>query len=362
MNIYFWLVVFIILMAIIFRGEEKKKWFLITAYFALFFVMGFRHSAVVGVDSAGAYFESFKAMKYTNPVFEMNFALFYLMKLIYDITGGNYHLFIILVSGFVIYSYYYLAKHYSTNTLVTIFWFLGMGYYTLLFSALKQAMAMAILCYAFDAIMKKKPIRFVIIVAVAACFHYPALVFLPAYWIAKMNISRYYFIVLAALLVITFVFRSQILSWMAQSYKGDESTYANQSVQFFGTKVILMILIVVAAYVLRTPGKEDRLYTVLLLFMGIAIVFQTFCYYNNIFERLADYYYVFSIFCIPMIFENIGEYPTMVSAKTLSTVNIAGTVVVSVFSIWRFLSAVVAPAAHLLPYIFCWQPLTDYYI
>lgn len=357
MNIYFWLVVFIILMAIIFRGEEKKKWFLITVFFALFFVMGFRHAAVVGVDSASSYLETFKAMKKTNPVFETNFAFFYLMKLIYIITGGNYHIYSILISGFVIFSYYYLAKKYATNALVTVFWFLGMGFYTFLFSALKQAIAMAILCYAFDAIMKKKPIRFVIIVSVAACFHFPALVFLPAYWIAKMDIGRYYFLFLGALLAFTFAFRTQIITWMSQSYKGEESSYVNPSVQFFGTKVIIMILLVVLAYVLRTPGKEDRLYTVLLLFMGIAIVFQTFSYYSNVFERLADYYYIFSIFCMPMVFENTGEYPTMITAKTLSAVNIAGTVVVSVFSIWRFLSSVAAPAAHMLPYLFCWEPL-----
>ena len=104
--------------------------------------MVFRHAAVVGVDASTSYFETFKAMKKTNPVFETNFAFYYLMKLIYIITGGNYHIYTILISGFVILSYYYLAKKYATNALVTVFWFLGMGYYTFLFSALKQAMAM----------------------------------------------------------------------------------------------------------------------------------------------------------------------------------------------------------------------------
>lgn len=355
MNIYIWLIVFIILMAIIFRGEERKKWFLIIAFFALFFVMGFRKATVVGVDSATSYLNSFNRMKYTSPEFKTNFAFYYLMKIIYDITGGDYQFFIAFVSAFIIFSYFFLIKKYSTRPLISILWFMGMLYYTFLFSALKQAMAMAILCYAFDAIMKKKPIRFVVFVAVAACFHFPALVFLPAYLISKMDIGRKYFIVLGALLAFAFLFRSRILNLMTQSYNNGESSYETESVQFFGTKVILMILIVILAYILRTPDKEDRLYTILLLFMGVAVVFQTFCYYNNIFERLADYYYVFSILCIPMIFENTGNHHSLISAQSLPSINLIGTLVVSGFSIWRFLSSVVVPFAHLLPYLFYWE-------
>lgn len=355
MNIYFWLIVFIILMAIIFRGEDKKKWFLITAFFALFFVMGFRSASHVGVDSATSYLGSFNRMKDTSPVFTTNFAFYYMMKIIYDITGGNYQFYIAFVSGFIIISYYYLVKKYSTRPLISILWFMGMLYYTFMYSALKQAMAMAIMCYAFDAIMKKKPIRFVVFVALAACFHFPALIFLPAYLIAKMDIGRKYFIVLGALLVFTFVFRSQILNLMTQSYGNSESSFETEDVKFFGTKVILMILIVIMAYVLRTPNKDDRLYTILMLFVGIAIVFQTFCYYNNIFERLADYYYVFSILFIPMIFENTGNYHSSISAQSLPTVNLIGSLIVSGFSIWRFLNSVVAPSAHLLPYMFYWE-------
>lgn len=357
LNIYFGLVVFILIAAYLFRGDERRNTFLFLAFFALFFVMGFRHAAVVGVDSTTSYLSSFKKMDSYSFVMENNFAFYLWMKLIYTITNGNYHLYCIITSAFVMFAYYYVVKKYSKKPLISILWFMGMLFYTFMFSALKQTYAMAILCFAFDAIMKKNPIRFILLVSFAACFHLPALIFLPAYWIAKMNIGRAYFLLLGLVLVVVFVFRSQILNWMMSGYKGEEATFASTDASFFGVKVSIMLIIAVIAFVLRMPDKEDRLYSVLLMFIGVSIVLQTFSGYSNIFERLADYYFVFSILFISMPFENQGEYKTLVAEESLPTINVWATVIVSVFCIWRFLSTVNNVASQLLPYKFCWQPL-----
>lgn len=357
MIIYLLLIAFILISYYFLRREEQRPKFIFVAFFALFFVMGFRHAAIVGVDSTTSYLVNFKRMDSYSFVMEENFAFYLWMKLIYTITNGNYHLYIIITSAFVIFACYYIVKKYSTKPLISILWFMGMLYYTFLFSALKQAYAMAILCFAFDAIMEKKPIRFVLFVALAACFHFPALVFLPAYWIAKMSIGRNYFLLLGLVLVIVFVFRSQILNWMMSGYKGENDSFVSTNASFFSVKVIIMLIIAVVAFVMRMPEKEDRLYSVLLMFIGISIVLQTFAGYSNIFERLADYYFVFSILFISMPFENQGEYKALVAEKSLPVINVWAMVIISAFCIWRFLSTVSNVSSQLLPYKFCWQPL-----
>ena len=50
---------------------------------------------------------------------------------------------------------------------------------------------MVFVLYSFDAIVDRKLLRFLILMAVASVFHYPALVFLPAYWIANMKVGKY---------------------------------------------------------------------------------------------------------------------------------------------------------------------------
>lgn len=48
---------------------------------------------------------------------------------------------------------------------------------------------MALLMLAFTGIMEEKPKRFLLWTALAGCVHAPALIFLPAYWMAKSRLS-----------------------------------------------------------------------------------------------------------------------------------------------------------------------------
>ena len=209
---------------------------------------------------------------------------------------------------------------YSENGFISVMWFMGMLFYTFLFDALKQAWAMAFLCFAFDAIFEKKPIRFIVFVGLAAIFHFPAIVFLPAYWIAKLKINRMFPIIMIAIFVFVFVFRTQILNWMDSMYGSGESNYSSE-VQFIGTKVVFMIILLAYGFYLYfkynyDTNKDGQFFSTLIFFIGIATVIQTFCYYNNILERLADFYFHFSILFVPLIL--FGTDKNMIPSETMN--------------------------------------------
>ena len=115
-----------------------------------------------------------------------------------------------------------------------------------------------------------------------------------------------------------------------------------------------MVIIVTAAVVFRPPTRDDWLYGSLLEFMGLAIVFQTFCGYNNIFERLADYYFQFAVIFIPMVFDRRSYEKSRISWRLLYAADSLGPYVFCVFGIWRFLN-VANGDAHLSPYRFFFQ-------
>ena len=115
-----------------------------------------------------------------------------------------------------------------------------------------------------------------------------------------------------------------------------------------------MVIIVIAAVTIRVPLSKDRVYETLLKFMGLAIVFQTFCGYNNIFERLADYYFQFAVVFIPMVFDKKATQKSRLSEFVLARVDRIAPYVFCGFGIYRFLTAVKADK-WLYPFQFYFQ-------
>lgn len=211
---------------------------------------------------------------------------------------------------------------------------------------------MAFVTLAFDMIVEKRPIRFVLLVIIAFLFHAPALIFLPAYWIASMRVGKGYLFLLVAMLAFTYYFRDAILELMLQFYETD---IKDTQRDFLANKVLIMIAIVVAAMILRPPvQKEDRIYNILLQFMGIAIVLQTFSSYNNTFERLANYYFQFSVVFIPLVFQR-GRARSILSREMESMVKTLGPWLFGGFGVWRFASYIESTAWAWLPFRFYFE-------
>lgn len=378
-NIYVIQIILISVFGYLFRDNKKR--FLIAAFLVLFAVMAFRNARMVGNDSATSYYSMFAGIQ-TAEIPWPNPGLTIVMKVIRSFTG-NYQWVIISSALWVCFAYYRLLLKYSENGFISVMWFMGMLFYTFMFSALKQALAMAFLCFAFDAIIKKKPIRYLLLVGLAALFHFPALVFLPAYWIAKLKINRAFPVLMFGTLVVVFIFRSQIINLMTSTYsKGAEDAEVySSSVSFFGTKFILMLIILgYAFYRYFKVSKGNEVFSALLYFMGLAAVIQTFCFYNNVFERLADYYYQFSILFMPLILiressvlelddkskslqmNNDSSTGVILTKKrignyTINDVDISTVlaVVITLFCVWRFISNAGSESSFLTPFFFFWD-------
>lgn len=361
MNIYALLVALVLVTALLMRGyQQGNKKYVIVACLLLFAIYGLRNTFVLGHDAPSSYLHLFQRMPtyswsgLVDNYGSFNVGYYFMNKAFYELTGGDYQLFVSSIALFVTICFGRLLYRYSPSPVQSICYHFGLLLFTFHFSSLKQSIAMAFLMLAFDQIVNRKPVRFVLIVLIAAQFHFPALVFLPAYWIAKMKIGRNYIILLGIMLILTYSFRSQLLSWMLSLYKDEEVFVSMEGVRFFRTKALIMVVIVAASIVFRKPRAEDRIYSILLEFMGIAIVFQTFCGYNNIFERLADYYFQFSVIFIPMVFDRYADREPLFGWRFMNVVDAAGPYLFCVFGIYRFLTMVKADPA-LYPYRFFFQ-------
>ena len=362
MNIYTLLVALVLVTALLMQGyRQGNKKYVIVACLLLFAVYGLRDTYVIGNDARSSYLHGFEKMadrtwqELINSENQFNMGYTLLNKLVYDLSGGNYQLFVSLIAAFVTICFGVLIYRYSPNPLASILYHFGLLLYIFHFDSLKQSIAMAFLMLAFIQIDKRRLIPFVLITLTAAQFHFPAIVFLPAYWIAKLKPGRYYLILLAVMLLLTYRFRGQLLSWMMSMYKDEDiSNISTEGVGFLRTKALIMTVIVVAAILFRKPKAEDRVYSILLEFMGIAIVFQTFCGYNNIFERLADYYFQFSVIFIPMVFDKSADREPLFGWRFMSVIDTLAPYLFCGFGIYRFIR-LASNSQFFSPYKFFFQ-------
>lgn len=357
MTVYHWLVVAAIGLSLLMHGTQKGNIKYILLICALMFcVMGLRDCYTVGLDSTTSYLKSFNTIgdldwnEITGKGEDnLNIATGYLFKLIYLLSNGDYQWVIITLAAFEMLVLAHFLRRYSISPVVSILCYFGLLLYTFMFSALKQSIAMAIIMLSFDAIVDRKPLRFLLLVVIAGQFHFPAFIFLPAYFISKMNTDKTYWFMLASLLLITFVFRNGIVHLMTDVY---ENNIYDTDMRFLANKVLVMLGIVGLAYAIHPPSAEESLYNLLLKLMGIAIVLQTFASYNNTFERLANYYFQFSIIFIPLIFQPESGHHVIQSRFNVPIITSWGPILICCFAIWRFLDSVQNSGGGFLPFYF----------
>lgn len=361
MNYYSLLVALIILTALFMRGDQKgNKKYVIVACLLLFTIYGLRDAYRIGCDTTSSYIGNFERMQASSwsGIIESTGgtnALFYLMtKAFSAYISTDYQLYITVIAVFVTFCFGRLVYRYSPNPLQSILYYFGLLLYSFHFSALKQSIAMSFLFLAFDPLVKRKPIRFILLVCVAAQFHFPSLVFLPAYWLAKLRLGRSYLLFLAIMLALTYIFRNQIINYMNSLYEESTGEIDLSGVRFLRNKAIIMIAIVAAAVCIRRPAQDEPVYGILMQFMGLAIVFQTFCGYDNIFERLADYYFQFAVIFIPLVFEKGHERSGLLGEGATRAINTVAPFVFCGFGVYRFLDYV-SNSQFFMPFYFFFQ-------
>lgn len=354
------------------RGHLKgNTQYIIVVMLLMFFIMSFRDGETIGNDSRTSYRWEFLSMAETDwgelrgisdwwssmtenasgDGHEHNFALPWLMKLVYEVSDGDYQWFLAVIAAIVLIALGVTIQRYSPSPVQSVLYYLGLLYFTFHMSATKQTVAMSILLFSFSSIIEKRPIRFVALVFLASFFHFPALVFLPAYWIANMKMGRNYLLLVVGVFALTYVFRDRLVTIMNDAYSTELGSSGGR---FFANKVIIMLAIVLTALVVRPPEPHDRVYCALLQLIVIAAVIQTFSGYNNTFERLADYYFQFAVIFIPMVFERTGTEKSYLSTRTLNMVSYYGPYVFCSFAIWRFLDNIISDG-HFYPFRFFFQ-------
>ena len=130
-------------------------------------------------------------------------------------VGISYDVCIFLIAAFTAISLGVLIYRYSTSPFVSYLIYISMGFLLFTFSGLKQTIAMGFLCFAMICLLENRWRKFLLWTLIGGFFHTPALIFLLAYPFAHKRVDRGYILYLAAGFAVVFLFREQIVSFLA---------------------------------------------------------------------------------------------------------------------------------------------------
>lgn len=359
MYAYIILLVVIVLQSMVFGLYPKArvgKLQLLLLFIEVVFVAGFRVSTGGDTDVYLDYFEGLRGGSLYDAIgsgYETGFAVFcYLLGKVSDDPQ-----ILIFASSFVLTAliFAYISK-YSASIWLSVFLYITLlNFYTFM-NLMRFGLAMAVIVQTLGFIEKKKPVKFLLCIAIAMMFHASAVMFIPAYWVCNSALTRtrVILVLLASLLglpIIRWLSIIAIIGWPRFV------SYQDAVMQFQGNLANVIVFaisfcLLAFAWVfdqrafaggIRSGGNTvDRTQAINLWLLVIGTSFSMMAISSMILTRFTIMYTIFSIVYIPNI---------LMSIKNKNIVYLMGTILVIVSFVYNCIVLVYRPEWFLVtPY------------
>lgn len=230
--------------------------------------------------------------------------------------------------------------------LLTIALFVTMSDFILLFSGLRQSLAISIGVISYYFVKKHKPWCFLLMVLLAIFFHRSAFILLLLYPVYHMRITRRKLIYIVPVIILIFIFNQQIfhvlLSVISDLYvTGETSTGAY-------TMLLLFILFAVFSFVIPDENKMDESIKGLRNILLLCLVIQMFAPLHSLAMRFNYYFMILIPLLIPKII-------TSSSIRWKQVSDFSVWVMTLFFIIYFLINAPITNSLDIFPYQFFWE-------
>ena len=310
MSVYVFIVLATLILGLLMPQQgEKRKYYIVLMAVIHAFILGFRYQYLTGdlLKYQWNYAHLYEHGWFSEHVLSegRNTGFNMLMKLVALLFNNQFQPFLVILAIFSAIVVAVLIYRYSPAPWMSYLIWNCLGFYIFGFSAIKQALAMNFVMLAFIGIAERKLPFYLVMMALAGFLHTPALIFLPAYWLARQKISLWTVLIYVALGVLMNVFKDQFVDFIMSFYYEEDEVMIHSGE--LGNRFIMICLFCVFGILFK--GFQGRTFTSLFHIMAVAAILQMLSGFNNIFTRLADYYFQLSILYIPMVFFEREKYP-----------------------------------------------------
>ena len=262
----------------------------------------------------------------------------------------DFQIFLSIVAILSIAPLWYFYKKESEMPILTILLFVTIAPFTMFFSGLRQAIAIAIAVPAFYLAKNKKMFCFIAIVILATLIHTSAVLLFVIYPLYHAKITKKWLLFVIPIIVVIFIFNEQIFSFMLRFLK-DEYAERYSELESTGAYSVLILLILFGIYSFLIPDNEklDGETIAMRNFLLFSICIQCFAPIHTLAMRMNYYFLIF----IPILIPRIIKY----RKQSLREVTQLSQVVFTLFfAVYFFYEAYTgADVLSIYPYIPFWK-------
>lgn len=333
---------------IFFKNKQNyKNVYTAVIFMTLLFILGLRHPTM-GNDLPG-YLESYRDL-YTyswDKIFSLesylNYEKGYIIfnKLIAQLTGCDEQLFLFICAALsLVCVWVAIFKRSEDITLSTVI-YLGLPIFLLLFSGIRQSIAIGICCLSLGCVERKKFLPFILMVLLACCFHYTAIIFVLAFLLYHLKISEKLRWILLVLFPVVFLLRGRIFLVLALIFKDTAQLQQTSAI----TMMLVFAMIYIFCMVLCHEKYDQRTngYMNIFFFAALCLIFSGV---HTIAIRMGYYFMPGLMFALPLALQKVKDWRWRVLIK----------IGVAVCFIWFGIDCLVDTYwAKAYPYFAFWQ-------
>ena len=228
----------------------------------------------------------------------------------------------------------------------TIALFICMSTFIMLFSGLRQSIAMALGMLAFQCVKRHKLLPFLFVVVAATLFHRSAFILIVLYPLYYAKITRKWLFVVIPCLAVVFVYNKQIFGFLTLFIK-DYYQGGINATGAYGT-LILLILLSVYSFVVADEAQLDDSTRGMRSIMLLSVALQMFAPLHALAMRMNYYFLLFLPLQIPKIAGRSRR-------KYVQVVRLSRYVMIAFFLVYFFISCPKSNSLDTFPYKFFWE-------
>lgn len=240
--------------------------------------------------------------------------LFYFFESLLKTLNVSPQVLIFTTSAFTQACFLLFFKRYSRNFTFSVFIYFALGTFSVSLGALKQVLAMAVLTLAFPYLERKQWIRYGVVVFIAMLIHTYAVCFavLPLFVRRPWKLFTYVFVI--AMVALMMNFREVIREFMDQANElgktlEDYEVFDSNTVNIFRLAVYIvtpLISLVFQKWIFHDSSTADHILAHMSI-ISLAFMCMGTQSGANMFARMAHYFELGTICCLPRMLENTFE-------------------------------------------------------
>lgn len=330
--------------------DQKRNKVALSFFFLLLtLLVALRHEHV-GTDTTNYvhYFLKYGRMEWRE-IFELtNETGFLLFNKVVSYLSTHPQVYLAVTSLVIVIMIYPTYKRLCVDASLTIVLYCIMPTFFMMFSGLRQMLAVGIGFIAYRFVRMKKIFPFMLTVLLAIFVHNSAFMLAFMYPLYHVNLSKKWLYVVVPTLIGIFVFNKPIFTYLCEIL--EQYTRFSGTISSTGAynMLILFAALAVFAYLIPQESNMDRETVGLRNFLLFSLVIQMFAPLHIWTMRMNYYYIVF----IPLLIPRIIHY----SSQRWNQVAIMGRhVMVAFFLLYFFINLYGGESLDVFPYHFFWE-------